>query len=130
MGFEQIDGGKEDNRTQCTMDFGSSSRPSSSSFDSYSPGSSLNAPPGGPAGSGGTDKELEQFVMMEQQKAQFQAQVHKLNDVCWDRCVDKPSSKLDSRQENCLSNCVDRFVDVSLVITNRFAQLMQKQQGI
>ena len=57
-------------------------------------------------------------------------QVHKLNDVCWDRCVDKPSSKLDSRQENCLSNCVDRFVDVSLVVTNRFAQLMQKQQGM
>ena len=56
------------------MDFGSGSRPSS--FDSFSPSSSLGPPPAGPPGSaGGADKELEQFVMMEQQKAQFQAQV-------------------------------------------------------
>merc|ERR1719430_1762731 len=103
------------------MDFGS--RPSS--LDSPLGG---GMPPGGPAS--GADKEMQEFVMMETQKAQFQAQVHKLNDVCWERCVDRPSSKLDSRQETCLTNCVDRFVDVSLTITNRFAQLLQKQGGM
>ncbi|XP_037087222.1 mitochondrial import inner membrane translocase subunit Tim8-like [Pollicipes pollicipes] len=111
------------------MDFGTS-RPSS--FDSYPSSPAFGSTPAaspGTAGSG-NDKELQEFLMMEQQKAQFQAQVHKLNDLCWERCVDKPSSKLDSRQESCLGNCVDRFVDVSLTITNRFAQLVQKQQGL
>ncbi|CAG2061847.1 unnamed protein product [Timema podura] len=40
--------------------------------------------------------------------------------------MEKPGSKLDSRTETCMNNCVDRFIDVSLLITNRFAQLLQK----
>ncbi|RWS21460.1 mitochondrial import inner membrane translocase subunit Tim8-like protein [Leptotrombidium deliense] len=74
------------------------------------------------------DKDLQDFLLVERQKAQFQAQVHRLNEICWDKCViDKPSSKLDSRTETCLSNCVDRFIDTSLAITQRFASLLQKQ---
>lgn len=53
-------------------------------------------------------------------------QIHEFNDICWDKCIDKPGVKLDSRTETCLTNCVDRFIDVSLLITNRFAQLLQK----
>lgn len=53
-------------------------------------------------------------------------QIHEFNDICWEKCMDKPGSKLDSRTETCLNNCVDRFIDVSLLITNRFAQLLQK----
>lgn len=40
--------------------------------------------------------------------------------------MDKPSNKLDSKTELCLSNCVNRFIDVSLLITNRFANMLQK----
>ncbi|XP_053995556.1 mitochondrial import inner membrane translocase subunit Tim8-like isoform X1 [Hylaeus anthracinus] len=76
------------------------------------------------------DHELQDFIMMEKQKAQFQAQIHEFNDVCWEKCVDKPGSKLDSRTETCLNNCVDRFIDVSLLITNRFSQLLQKSAGM
>lgn len=72
------------------------------------------------------DAELEEFLMVEKQKAQFTAQIHEFNDICWDKCIDKPGSKLDSRTETCLHNCVDRFIDVSLLISNRFAQLLQK----
>ncbi|XP_043261180.1 mitochondrial import inner membrane translocase subunit Tim8-like [Colletes gigas] len=72
------------------------------------------------------DNELQEFLMAEKQKAQFQAQIHEFNDFCWEKCVDKPGSKLDGRTETCLTNCVDRFIDVSLLITNRFAQLLQK----
>ncbi|XP_064483311.1 mitochondrial import inner membrane translocase subunit Tim8-like [Ornithodoros turicata] len=72
------------------------------------------------------DKEMQTFLAIEQQKAQFQAQVHRLNEICWDKCIDKPSSKLDGRTETCLTNCVDRFIDTSLAITNRFAQLLQR----
>lgn len=53
-------------------------------------------------------------------------QIHQFNDICWDKCVDKPSTKFDSKTETCLTNCVDRFIDVSLVITQRFAQVLQK----
>ncbi|KAH9373395.1 translocase of inner membrane 8 [Haemaphysalis longicornis] len=74
----------------------------------------------------GLDREMQQFLAVEQQKAQFQAQVHRLNEICWDKCVDKPSNKLDGRTETCLTNCVERFIDTSLSITNRFAQLLQR----
>nr|CAD7258519.1 unnamed protein product [Timema shepardi] len=52
--------------------------------------------------------------------------IHEFNDFCWEKCMEKPGSKLDSRTETCMNNCVDRFIDVSLLITNRFAQLLQK----
>uniref|UniRef100_A0A131X8D5 Mitochondrial import inner membrane translocase subunit n=1 Tax=Hyalomma excavatum TaxID=257692 RepID=A0A131X8D5_9ACAR len=74
----------------------------------------------------GVDREMQQFLAVEQQKAQFQAQVHRLNEICWDKCMDKPGTKLDGRTETCLSNCVERFIDTSLSITNRFAQLLQR----
>ncbi|KAK2576064.1 hypothetical protein KPH14_007402 [Odynerus spinipes] len=77
----------------------------------------------------GADAELQEFLMVEKQKAQFNAQIHEFNDFCWDKCIDKPGNKLDSRTETCLNNCVDRFIDVSLLITNRFAQLLQKSAG-
>ena len=69
------------------------------------------------------DPEVQQFLMMEQQKAQFQSQVHRMVDTCWDRCIDKPRDKLDSRAETCLSNCVERFFDTSIYITGRFLYL-------
>lgn len=75
------------------------------------------------------DNELQEFLMAEKERAQFQAQIHEFNDFCWEKCVDKPGSKLDSRTETCLNNCVDRFIDVSLLITNRFAQILQKSAG-
>lgn len=75
------------------------------------------------------DPELQEFLTMEQQKAQFQAQTHRLFDQCWDLCLDKPKDKLDGRTETCLTNCVDRFIDVSLAITGRFQQMLQKSLG-
>ncbi|KAH7641763.1 translocase of inner membrane 8 [Dermatophagoides farinae] len=79
--------------------------------------------------SGGVDRELKEFLLMEQKKAQFQQQVNRLNDICWDKCVtDKPGSKLDSRTENCLKNCVNRFIDASMTVAQRFSGLIQKQQ--
>ncbi|NP_001122251.1 mitochondrial import inner membrane translocase subunit Tim8 B [Danio rerio] len=87
-----------------------------SSFDLPSAGSSEKA----------EAAELQRMLAVEQQKAQFQAQVHNFTDVCWDKCVDKPSSKLDSRTETCLVSCVERFIDTTLTITNRFTQMVQK----
>ncbi|TGZ51485.1 translocase of inner membrane 8 [Temnothorax americanus] len=77
----------------------------------------------------GIDPELAELLMVEKQKAQFNAQIHEFNDFCWDKCVDKPGSKLDGRTETCINNCVDRFIDVSLFVTNRFAQLIQNSVG-
>ncbi|XP_027021170.1 mitochondrial import inner membrane translocase subunit Tim8 B [Tachysurus fulvidraco] len=87
-----------------------------SSFDRPSMGSPENA----------EAAELQRLIAVEQQKAQFQAQVHNFTDVCWDKCIDKPSSKLDSRTEACLVSCVERFIDTTLAITNRFTQMVQK----
>lgn len=72
------------------------------------------------------DPQMQQMLMVEQQKAQFQLQVHRLADTCWDKCIDKPRDKLDYKSETCLTNCVERFIDTSLVISNRFSQLIQR----
>lgn len=101
--------------------------------------------------SSSTDSELQEFLMIEKQKAQvnaqvwhmmnknmhlfidgtliFSLQIHEFNEICWDKCIGKPGSKLDSATETCLANCVDRFIDTSLLITQRFAQLLQKNSG-
>merc|ERR1712059_222191 len=72
---------------------------------------------GGSALGGG---DLEQQVAIAQQ-------CHKLNDLCFDLCVTgSPSTYLSGREESCLTNCVDRFIDTTMLITNRFAQLAQK----
>jgi len=65
-------------------------------------------------------------VQLEQQKMEMMAQLHKMNETCWDLCVGNPSSSLSSREANCLGNCVDRFVDTTVLITTRFSQLAQK----
>ncbi|XP_050067681.1 mitochondrial import inner membrane translocase subunit Tim8 [Anopheles maculipalpis] len=76
------------------------------------------------------DPELQDFLMAENERARLSAQIHEFTDICWDKCVEKPSNKLDSRTETCLANCVNRFVDTSLLITQRFAQSLQKSQGM
>jgi len=95
-----------------------------SSTDSFG-GSSLGTSAGA---AGGMEGELQQQVAMEQQKLQFMSQVHKLNETCWEMCVGSPSSSLSGRETNCLTNCVERFIDTTMLITNRFAQLAQKMQ--
>jgi len=72
------------------------------------------------------DREIQEFLMIEKQKAQFNSQIHEFNSVCWEKCIDKPTSKMESKTEMCLNNCVNRFIDVSLLITNRFAQMLTK----
>ncbi|XP_075234940.1 translocase of inner membrane 8 [Lycorma delicatula] len=76
------------------------------------------------------DKELQEFLLIEKQKATINAQIHEFTDICWDKCMEKPSSKLDYKTEACLSNCVERFIDVSQLIANRFTQILQKNAGI
>ncbi|XP_044312343.1 mitochondrial import inner membrane translocase subunit Tim8 B [Varanus komodoensis] len=70
--------------------------------------------------------ELQRLVAAEEQRARLTAQVHNFMEVCWEKCVNKPGSKLDSRTETCLTNCVNCFIDTTLTITNRFAQIVQK----
>lgn len=73
----------------------------------------------------GLDSELQNFIQVETQRAQFQGQVHKLTDLCWEQCLEKPRDKLDSRTETCMTNCVERFIDTSLSIANRFQKILQ-----
>uniref|UniRef100_A0A803TI50 Mitochondrial import inner membrane translocase subunit n=1 Tax=Anolis carolinensis TaxID=28377 RepID=A0A803TI50_ANOCA len=57
--------------------------------------------------------ELQRMVAAEEQRARLTAQVHNFME-------------LDSRTESCLANCVNRFIDTTLSVTNRFAQVLQK----
>merc|ERR1712013_455963 len=65
---------------------------------------------------------------LEENLAAAMQQMQKTTEMCWDMCVGTPSSSLSSREETCLTNCVGRFIDTTLLITNRFSQLAQKMQ--
>ncbi|XP_011143135.1 mitochondrial import inner membrane translocase subunit Tim8 [Harpegnathos saltator] len=71
------------------------------------------------------DPQLNELLDIEKAKFATTAQIHAFNDICWEKCVDKPGSKLGGRTETCISNCVNRFIDVSFFVTNRFTQLLQ-----
>jgi len=61
--------------------------------------------------------------------AMFCCQIHQLTEMCWDMCMsDRLKDRVDSKAETCLTNCVERFVDVSLTITSRFQQMLQRSQ--
>lgn len=75
------------------------------------------------------DGDFQKFLTVEKVKTQFHEQVHSINEICWDTCVDRPSSKLDGRTQTCIINCVERFIDTTLVLTNRFATMLQQSGG-
>lgn len=68
------------------------------------------------------DPELKEFIVNEQIKSQIQAQIRRLNTLCFDKCIEKAGSKLESKQETCISNCVGRYFDSNGFIANRFAR--------
>lgn len=68
------------------------------------------------------DPELEAFVVGEQIKVQIQAQIKKLNLICFDKCVEKIGGKLESKQETCINNCVARYLEANGFIANRFGR--------
>lgn len=110
----------------------SSSSDTSSKSDFSSSDSSFSNFDSGSIGDKSQDGgDLQNFLALEQQRATFQASVHKMNDICWETCMTSgyDSSRMGSRSETCISNCVERFIDSSLFITNRFAQLLSKQHG-
>ncbi|XP_027236880.1 mitochondrial import inner membrane translocase subunit Tim8 [Penaeus vannamei] len=126
--FDSFSSSTSDFSSSSSFDTGSSSFGDSSFGSSASSGLGLDSGPG--SGSSSGDAELQSFLMLEQQKAQMQTMIHKMNDICWETCVGSPGSKLDSRTETCISNCVERFIDTSLFITNRFAQMLSKSGGM
>lgn len=72
-------------------------------------------------------QELTQFLQVEQQRAQLQAQVHEFTGRCWDKCMTgKLGNKLDRSEESCLANCVDRFFDVRMVLLQRVQQMQEQ----
>ncbi|EDV24846.1 Mitochondrial import inner membrane translocase subunit Tim8 A [Trichoplax sp. H2] len=76
------------------------------------------------------DPQLQRIIEMETQKARFQALVHNLTDVCWEKCIDRPAAKLDSRSESCIVNCVERFIDTSNFVVNRLSDISKRSSPI
>lgn len=64
-------------------------------------------------GLGSADPQLQHFIEVETQRQRFQQLVHRMTELCWEKCMDKPGPKLDSRAEACFVNCVERFIDTA-----------------
>ncbi|KAF2354418.1 Tim10-like [Trinorchestia longiramus] len=70
---------------------------------------------------------MKEMLQMEETRATFNSTVHKINNQCWEICMksERLSESLSSRNKQCISDCCNRYVDSSLYVTNRFAQLIQ-----
>lgn len=48
----------------------------------------------------------------------------KLTSTCWDKCITgTPGSKLSSGEATCLSNCAKRYIEMSMLIMERFKSM-------
>ncbi|XP_029570832.1 mitochondrial import inner membrane translocase subunit Tim8 A [Salmo trutta] len=65
--------------------------------------------------------ELQMMIAIEQQKAQFQAQMSAGTSAWRGARVQKWI-----HGQTCLVSCVESFIDTTLSITNRFTQMVQK----
>ena len=53
----------------------------------------------------------------------FLIKIKRIQNICWQKCMsDGVDSYLSSKQEKCLENCADRFVDATIIATNRINQ--------
>ncbi|KAK3908114.1 Mitochondrial import inner membrane translocase subunit Tim8 A [Frankliniella fusca] len=89
-------------------------------------GSSSDSKLGDDANKEKIQEELQQLTAL----SELQAQVVEFTDICWDKCMGTPGSKLDSKTQTCMQNCVERFLDVTMFVTNRFAQIVEKNQSM
>ncbi|CAF0920183.1 unnamed protein product [Rotaria sordida] len=74
------------------------------------------------------DPELQKFVAAKELENQLTTQVHHLTNICFDKCVESSGSlsDLSAKQTTCLQNCVERFLDCTMLITNRTVQRIQQ----
>jgi hypothetical protein len=48
--------------------------------------------------------------------------IHRIAKVCWSKCITYTDNELSSKQEACLGYCADRFLDTTMLITQKFNQ--------
>jgi len=70
-------------------------------------------------------KELQQFIIQENQNGLIQKTIATLTDTCWKKCITSriSSGKLDRSEESCAVNCVDRFMDTNMAILKHLEEL-------
>lgn len=71
-------------------------------------------------GSGNDTGKLQEELQQLEALTELQSQIVEFTDVCWEKCMGTPGAKLDARTETCMKNCVERFLDVTMLVTNRF----------
>lgn len=74
-------------------------------------------------------EEVQEMIQQQAAVEQVLKSVHKITDVCWDVCMDKPKDSLSSKQQTCFQNCTGRFIDTSLFIQQRMAQMGAANQS-
>lgn len=81
------------------------------------------------AGASAEDREMIGMLATERKRAELQAAVMKITDLCWDKCMGKPGSKLDYKTEKCFQNCTARFIETSQQAAQSLVKSYEKQQS-
>ena len=117
-----------------SSDYGSKLRSYSSGDETLSDG---GFPSAGGLSAGGAGGDFQTQLQVAQETNSMMTQMHHVNEVCWDICISgNPSSSFSSREQACLPNCVERFVDTTLLITNRsvltskYLRFLSKFEGL
>ena len=65
-------------------------------------------------------KELMAWLETENSKSKFQQSIHKFNDLCFKRCIDKIEGPMVTpNEEQCLKGCLHRFLDTNTKVVNK-----------
>eukprot|EP00873_Tetraselmis_striata_P001278 jgi/Tetstr1/421542/TSEL_012489.t1 len=79
--------------------------------------------------SNGLSPQVQQFVQMEQQKAQLQEMISGLAAMAWEKCISYPGRSLSSSEQSCVANCVGRYFDTGEFVLQRFQAKAAKHSG-
>ncbi|PAA67098.1 hypothetical protein BOX15_Mlig021731g2 [Macrostomum lignano] len=72
------------------------------------------------------DPTMQRQLLAMKQQQEFQANVAKFTEHCWDRCDVKATAKMEAKTSRCIANCVERYLDASSRLSADLPNLLSR----
>lgn len=71
--------------------------------------------------------KIPMFSQEQQQKIKIFSSIVKINDICFNKCIEIPSQDLVKNEKDCLGNCVNEYFDLR---NNLYSQMMNDKKSV
>lgn len=75
-----------------------------------------------------TDK-VKQYLTAQSNLANAKILIQKINNNCFEHCVQEPGSSLSGREQTCLSTCMEKYIEGWNVVSKTYVDRLQKEQA-